>query len=94
MSTRTAPTRLLSRAEAAEYLGLSVQTLAKWAMEGQHLKFIKVGKFAKYRQADLDRWIESRTVASTGEGGELGHPDLDIAKAARDPNAHGKRIKK
>jgi excisionase family DNA binding protein len=91
MSTRTAPTRLLSRAEAAEYLGLSVQTLAKWAMEGQHLKFIKVGKFAKYRQADLDRWIESRTVASTGD---LGHPDQDVAKAARDPNAHGKRIKK
>lgn len=94
MTTRTAPARLLSRAEAAEYLGLSVQTLAKWAMEGQHLTFIKVGRHAKYRQGDLDRWIASRTVANTGEGGELRHPDVDVAKAAKNPNVHGKRLKK
>lgn len=59
--------RLLSRAEAAEYLGIGVQTLAVWASTGRYgVPFIKVGRRAMYRQADLDAWLASRTATHTG----------------------------
>jgi excisionase family DNA binding protein len=52
---------LLTRKQAAEYLGLHSQTLAKWASTGQYqLKYLKLGNRAYYRQTDLDAWVKSR----------------------------------
>lgn len=57
---------LRTRVQAAEYLGVATQTLAVWASTGRYdLPFIKVGRLAKYRQADLDAWLESRTATQT-----------------------------
>lgn len=57
--------RLLSRAEAATYLGVKEQTLAAWAHTGRHdLPYLRVGRLAKYRQADLDAWLARRTGTS------------------------------
>ncbi|SFM54346.1 helix-turn-helix domain-containing protein [Nitrosomonas communis] len=54
---------LLTRQEAAEYLGVSPATLAKWASEKtQALPYIKVGRLVRYRIADLDAYI-SHSVA-------------------------------
>ncbi len=59
---------LLSRDEAAEYLGVRPQTLAIWKLTGRYnLPVIKVGRFCKYRKSDLDAWLERRTVG----GGEV-----------------------
>jgi excisionase family DNA binding protein len=56
---------LLSRAEAAAYLGVSKMTLEDWACSGRvNLPFIKIGGRAKYRKSDLDRWISARTATS------------------------------
>lgn len=53
---------LLSRKEAAEYLGLSPQTLAVWTSAKRYaLPCIKVGRVVRYRRRDLERWLESRT---------------------------------
>ena len=58
---------LLTRVEAARYLGVKVQTLSLWASNGRYrLPYVKIGRLAKYRRADLDRFIEGRTVTSTG----------------------------
>ncbi len=58
---------LLSREEAAAYLGLRPQTLACWAITGRYsLPFIKCGRLCKYRRTDLDKFLERRTVG----GGE------------------------
>jgi excisionase family DNA binding protein len=55
--------QLLTRGQAAEYLGVRPQTLSIWAMSGRYgLPFIKVGRLAKYRRADLDKFLERRTV--------------------------------
>lgn len=52
---------LLSRADAAAYLGVSKGTLEVWASTQRYaLPFVKVGRLAKYRLADLDAFIESR----------------------------------
>lgn len=55
--------QLLTRDQAAEYLGIAPQTLAIWAMTGRYgLPVIKVGRLCKYRRRDLDAFLERRTV--------------------------------
>ena len=56
---------LLRRDQAAQYLGLAPQTLACWAMSGRYgLPYIKVGRLAKYRRRDLDKFLQKRTVGA------------------------------
>lgn len=56
---------LLTRKQAAQYLGLKVDTLHNWASTGRYnLPFIKVGRLCKYRKTDLDAFLEQRTVGS------------------------------
>lgn len=58
--------RLLSRKEAASYLGVSEATLASWAFSGANdLPYIKVGRLTKYRLSDLERWLAERVRTST-----------------------------
>ena len=55
-----AQSRLLSRREAAAYLGVTEQTLAIWKCTGrQSLPCVKIGRLVKYRLADLDAFITS-----------------------------------
>jgi excisionase family DNA binding protein len=55
---------LISRREAARYLGVSETTLAIWKCTGRYsLPFVKIGRLVKYRKIDLDRFI-SRNLAN------------------------------
>lgn len=66
MATATLQSPLLTRAEAAEYLGVKVQTLALWAGTGRYsLPFVKVGRLSKYRQSDLDEFLTRNTATQT-----------------------------
>ena len=70
MSTVTSPVaeRLLSREEAAEYLGVKSQTLAIWLCTRRYdLPVVKIGRLAKYRRADLDAFIRRRTVGGNSK---------------------------
>ena len=60
----TSPERtLLSRKDAAAYMGICVQTLALWASSKRYdLPYLKVGKSVRYRLSDLDAFLASRTV--------------------------------
>jgi len=53
-------TILLSRAEAAEYLRISVRTLDRRAHEGK-IRFVSDRRGARvhYRQEDLDKYIKN-----------------------------------
>lgn len=67
MSTAVA-SPLLTRQEAAEYLGVKPQTLAVWASVGRYgLRFVKVGRRVRYRKEDLDRFLDERTATQTGQ---------------------------
>jgi excisionase family DNA binding protein len=64
---------LLTREEAAEYLGVTPRTLAVWACVGRYnLPYVKVGRLARYRKSDLDIFLTKRTVwvQSESEGGK------------------------
>jgi excisionase family DNA binding protein len=57
---------LLSDKEATEYLGLADGTLAVWRCNGRYqIPFIKIGTKVRYRRAQLDAWLESRTQKAT-----------------------------
>ena len=50
--------QLLTRREAAAYLGVSEQTLAMWKCTGRYsLAYVKIGRLVKYRLSDLDAFI-------------------------------------
>jgi excisionase family DNA binding protein len=54
---------LLTRKQAAHYLGISAGTLAIWAsVKRYNLPYIKIGHLVKYRRKDLDTFIASRTI--------------------------------
>ena len=55
------PSELLSREEAAVYLGVSIQTLAIWKSTGRYsIPVVKIGRLARYRKLDLDAFISRR----------------------------------
>lgn len=55
--------RLLTPDEVAGITGLSVETLAQWRSQRRGIPFVKLSRnVVRYRQADLDRWVEERIV--------------------------------
>jgi excisionase family DNA binding protein len=62
------PSNLLTRQQAAEFLGVQVQTLAAWKTNQRyHLPVVKVGSLVRYRLSDLERFIEQRTIGGEAE---------------------------
>jgi hypothetical protein len=54
---------LLTRKEAANFLGVSEITLGLWKSTKRYsLPVVKVGRLAKYRYGDLLEFVERRTV--------------------------------
>jgi excisionase family DNA binding protein len=63
---------LLSRKEAATYLGVSEQTLAIWKCTKRYnLPFVKIGRLVKYRRADLDDFIFKNLESYSNREGRL-----------------------
>lgn len=53
---------LLTRKQAAEFLGVKEHTLAVWACNKRYtLPYVKVGRLVKYRYSDLLHFVEQRT---------------------------------
>ena len=54
---------LLTRSEAAAYLGVKPGTLACWAVTRRYdLPMIKVGRLVRYIRRDLDLWLEEQRL--------------------------------
>ncbi|MBE7202345.1 MAG: helix-turn-helix domain-containing protein [Parafilimonas terrae] len=56
---------LLTEAEAAELLSLSVRTLQAWRYDNSGPRYCRLGRQIRYRRADLLAWIEARTPESS-----------------------------
>jgi excisionase family DNA binding protein len=68
VSSLTAPRRptpggLLSLEDAAAYLQIAPGTLKHW-IALKRIEHVKVGKFTRFTQAALDRFIAAQTVAA------------------------------
>ncbi len=55
--------RFLNRKEAAEFLGLSPQTLANYSWRGEGPPFIRISdRCIRYDWAELAAWMKAREV--------------------------------
>jgi predicted DNA-binding transcriptional regulator AlpA len=69
MTISPANSRRFRARKAAEYLGVSDSTLAKWRMRGDPPGYRKLGRVVVYDQADLDALLEACRRTSTSEPG-------------------------
>lgn len=60
MKEQTRVARLLTTEEVADLLAISAHTLTNWRSRRVGPAFMKAGGLVRYRQCDLDEWIESR----------------------------------
>ena len=58
---------IFTRAQAAEYLGVTKRYLDMQAMHGTDLPMYRLGRLVRYRKSDLDKWLESKRVINKGE---------------------------
>jgi predicted DNA-binding transcriptional regulator AlpA len=63
--------QLLNVPEAAEYLRMKPQSLAKMRWEGTSPPFIKLGRRVLYDLAEIDRWLDQRRRRSTSDPGSV-----------------------
>ena len=60
--------KLIDRHEAAARLGVKPSTLDSWASSGRYnLSFVKVGRFRRYRESEIEAFKDRRTFHHTGE---------------------------
>jgi predicted DNA-binding transcriptional regulator AlpA len=50
---------LCTRAELAAFTGVSVQTFARWAVEGKGPRQTKLGHASRYKKAHVVEWLEA-----------------------------------
>lgn len=61
-------TRLLTTEEVAEITGISPETLAQWRWLKKEIPFVRLSrKCVRYRQSDIDAWLDKRLVSVTSE---------------------------
>lgn len=62
------PDPLFSPPEAANYLGISENTLSVWRCVGRYnIEYIKVGRLVRYRKSALDAFLQRRTRGQVEE---------------------------
>ena len=59
--------RVVTSKVAAQIVGLSESTLAKLRLNGNGPLYCKLGRRGVYRPADLEQWLQSRTVRDTSD---------------------------
>ena len=52
----------LNPKEVSSEFGLSISTLAKWRMKNKYLSFSKIGKYIKYKRADIEAFLNENVI--------------------------------
>ena len=67
MTTNAPEPDVLNSKQAAEFLGLKLQTLAQMRCEGRGPAFCRKNRRIRYLRADLMAWLESGRVEPVGD---------------------------
>jgi excisionase family DNA binding protein len=62
--------RLLTARELADLLGFAAGTVVDWAEAGK-LPAFKLGGRLRFRQSEVEAWLEMRRMNGPGAGGEV-----------------------
>lgn len=57
--------QLFTVQEAAEKLRISKASLNRWRGTGEGPNFMKLGGAVRYRDSDINEWLEAQLIAST-----------------------------
>ncbi len=68
-SNRMGLAPLLGAAELARYLGVPVQTIYDWRVNGRGPRAYRVGKHLRFSAADVNAWLEARHERGASETG-------------------------
>ncbi len=63
--------KLHDEKSAAALLACKVSTLQAWRISGRGPRFVKIGALVRYPEAEIEKFIASRTVSSTAEADAL-----------------------
>jgi excisionase family DNA binding protein len=55
--------RLLRARDVADMLGFSAATIVDWAEQGR-IPHFKVGRAPRFRESEIEAWLEERHIAS------------------------------
>ena len=71
-------TVLYDEVAAGKYIGgidspVSSRTLQRWRLEGVGPTYVKLGRLVRYRQTDLDAFLEERACSSTSMASRSEH---------------------
>jgi predicted DNA-binding transcriptional regulator AlpA len=53
--------QLLNEERAAEILSVTTAALRRWRRELRGPRYVKVGRLIRYRESDLETWIDQNT---------------------------------
>lgn len=68
----SAPEPLLTETQAAKYLSLTTRALQNWRYLGRGPHFVRISRRAvRYRQCDLDEFVELNIRTSTSDFGAV-----------------------
>jgi excisionase family DNA binding protein len=57
---------LLTPQQVSEYLGVPPGTLANWRYLGRGPAFVHLGRHVRYREVDVDEWVEAHLSDAGG----------------------------
>ena len=64
MQDKTTPEqRYFDPVDAAFYIGLSPNTLARWRSEKSNLPYTKIGGAIRYKKSDLDEYADQHRIS-------------------------------
>jgi|WetSurMetagenome_2_1015567.scaffolds.fasta_scaffold784110_1 excisionase family DNA binding protein len=63
MITNPPPKTYLSEVEVSALLGVPQRTEQTWRLQRRVLPFVRVGRLIRYRLADIEAYLASRTVS-------------------------------
>ena len=81
---------LLTPAELSQRLRISEHTLANWRAVGQGPPYVKLGGKIRYRDFDVDEWIESLVRRTDNNANKKSTRDVALSLLAGRPRIHGK----
>ena len=71
--------RLLTARDVAELLGVTAETVLRWTRRGQLPAFKLPGGAVRYREPDVDAWLEAHSTRA-GDGTEEVSPTPDATR--------------
>ena len=84
MTISSPASRRFRARKAADYLGVSDSTLAKWRVRGEPPVYRKLGRVVVYDQTDLDLWLEACRRTSTSDVGSFDRRHM--RRSTREPS--------